>query len=336
MEIRQSPSAVIVGFGAALPKKCISNNELSKDLDTSDEWITRRTGIKQRYIADKTETTASLATEAAQKAMVDAGITASDVDLIVVATASGDLTFPATATIVQGHLGITQGAAFDISAACSGFIYALDVVDSCIKTGKYQCAIVIGAETFSRLVDWKDRSTCVLFGDGAGAVVVKGVETKPNNSSDGIRYCRIHSDGAFVEKLKTSGGVSTTQTSGVTMMNGAEVFRFAIEKFNESFIQLLKDNSLSIADIDLVVPHQANQRILQKFAEDTGVPLAKIVLTMDKHANTSAASIPLALHDVKSKLSAKKNVVLLSMGAGFTWGAALIGFPTFINEKIEN
>lgn len=343
-------SAAMVGFGAALPQKCVSNDDLPADLDTSDEWISRRTGIKQRYIADesKGETTASLATAAAREAMEDAGVSPEDVDLIIVATTTGDYTFPATATIVQRDLGIKQGVAFDISAACSGFVYGLDIVDSFMKCGKSKCAILIGSETFSKVVDWHDRSTCVLFGDGAGAVVIRAVDAasshapshasshapshaslhSPSPSSDfGVRYCRIHSDGTFVDQLKTSGGISTTRTVGMAEMDGREVFRFAVEKFSESLRQLLADNNLSIDDVDIIVPHQANSRIIDKLREDSGIAPEKMVVTVSKHANTSAASIPLALHEVREKLRGKRNVVLLSMGAGFTWGAALMGVP---------
>ncbi|MBR1734009.1 MAG: ketoacyl-ACP synthase III [Alphaproteobacteria bacterium] len=321
-------NSVLIGFGASLPKKRILNTELSPDLNTSDEWITRRTGIKQRYIASESETTSSLAVEAAKNALKHAKISADDIDLVVVATVTGDYTFPATATIVQRELGIKHGAAFDISAACSGFVYALDIVDSYIKTGKFKCALIIGAETFSRIVDWKDRSTCVLFGDGAGAVVVQAQET-----SLGVQYCKIRSAGEFIDSLKTSGGISTTQTSGVTMMEGREVFRFAIEKMNEALQQLLLDNNLSVEDIDLLVPHQANSRIIDKIIEESGITKEKVVVTLNKHANTSAASIPLALNEVKDELFKKKNVVLLSMGAGFTWGAALIKFSNNISGR---
>ena len=305
-------NSVMIGFGAALPKKCVLNSELPAELDTSDEWITRRTGIKQRYIASRSETTASLAVEAGKEAIHDAKISLNDIDLVIVATTTGDLTFPATATLVQRDLGIKQGAAFDVSAACSGFVYALDIVDSYIKCGRFKCALVIGAETFSRAVDWHDRSTCVFV--------------QAQNTDLGLQYCRIHSDGKFVDQLKTSGGISTTQSVGFAQMEGREVFRFAVEKFSESLQQLLEDNNLSIDDVDLIVPHQANSRILEKIAEDSGISKEKVVVTVNKHANTSAASIPLALHEVKHNLITKKNVVLLSMGAGFTWGSALIRF----------
>lgn len=320
-------NSVIIGFGAALPRKCIFNDELPSELNTSDEWITRRTGIKRRYVAES-ETTASLAAEAGMKALRDAKVSPDDVDLVIVATVTGDLTFPATATIVQRDLGITHGAAFDINAACSGFIYALDVANSYIKCGRFNCALVIGAETFSRVVDWNDRSTCVLFGDGAGATLIQAQDLE----DVGIRYCRIYSDGKFVDHLKTSGGVSTTRSAGIVEMDGREVFRFAVEKFEESLGQLMKDNNLSISDIDLVIPHQANVRIIDKMIEDLEIAREKVVITVCKHANTSAASIPLALHEIKQDLAGKKNVVLLSMGAGFTWGAALVSFPNSLRS----
>lgn len=315
-------NSVIVGFGAALPKKCVLNTELPPHLDTSDEWITRRTGIKQRYVAEA-ETTASLATSAGREALAHAKVSADDIDLVVVATATGDYTFPATATIVQRDLGITHGAAFDVSAACSGFIYALDIVDAYLKSGRCKCALVIGAETFSRVVDWHDRSTCVLFGDGAGAVVV---QAKEDNAEIGLRYIRTGSVGEHVDKLRTSGGVSTTQTAGYTQMDGRAVFRFAVEKMTEAFKQLLIDNNLSVEDINLLIPHQANARIIEKIIEETGIDSERVVVTLGKHANTSAASIPLALNEIKNEIFSKKNVVLLSIGAGFTWGAALIRF----------
>ncbi|MDR1375235.1 MAG: ketoacyl-ACP synthase III [Holosporaceae bacterium] len=315
-------SAIIVGIGAALPSKCVKNSELPRELNTSDEWIFQRTGIKQRYLATEMETTASLATEAAKNALLHAQISAQEVDLIIVATATGDYIFPATATLVQRDLKITQGAAFDVGAVCSGFIFALDVADSFIKSGKSQCALVIGAETFSRILDWSDRSTCVLFGDGAGAVVLKSWA----DQNYGIRSCKIYSDGKFADHLMTSGGVSTNREVGFVKMQGREVFRYAVEKFQESLEELLKDNSLKIEDIDLLVPHQANSRIINKLIEISGIDEKKVLITVEKHANTSAASIPLALNEVKDDIFLMKNVVLLSMGAGFTWGSALINF----------
>ncbi|MDR2068153.1 MAG: ketoacyl-ACP synthase III [Holosporaceae bacterium] len=312
----------IVGIGAALPSKCIKNSQLPRELNTSDEWIFQRTGIRQRYLAAETETTASLATVAAQNALLHAKISTNDIDLIIVATATGDYTFPATATLVQKSLQITHGAAFDVSAVCSGFIFALDVADSFIKSGKSQCALVIGAETFSRILDWSDRSTCVLFGDGAGAVVLKSQSDKHR----GIQSCKIYSDGRFSDYLITSGGISANRSIGFVKMHGREVFKYAVEKFHQSLKELLKDNELKIEDVDLLVPHQANSRIINKLIEISGIDEKKVLITVQKHANTSAASIPLALNEIRDDVFSKRNVVLLSMGAGFTWGSALIKF----------
>ena len=313
--------SVIVGFGGALPQRCIKNDELPSSLNTSDEWISQRTGIKQRYVIGEGESTATLATEAAKESLDHAKVSPSDVDLIVVGTTTGDYTFPATACIVQKNLGIANSCpAFDVSAACSGFIYSLDIADSFIRTGKSKCALVIGADSFSKILDWNDRSSCVLFGDGAGAVVLKAEE----NTDRGIQYCKIYADGSYAKYLVTSGGVSTTQNAGVVTMKGRDVFKFAVEKFRESFQELLKKNALNIEDIDLVVPHQANVRIINKLIDLLKIDPKKVVVTIDKHSNTSAATIPLALNEIKNELGSGKNVVLLSMGAGFTWGAALV------------
>ncbi|MCR4623627.1 MAG: ketoacyl-ACP synthase III [Alphaproteobacteria bacterium] len=313
--------SVVVGFGGALPQKCIKNDELPASLNTSDEWISQRTGIKQRYVIDEGETTSTLATKAAKDALDFAKVSPNDVDLIVVGTTTGDYTFPATACVVQKNLNITSECpAFDVSAACSGFIYALDVADSFIKTGRAKHALVIGADSFSKILDWNDRASCVLFGDGAGAVVLKAEE----NTDKGIQYCKIYSDGSYTDFLMTSGGVATTQASGVVTMKGREVFKFAVEKFCDSFRELLKQNNLTIDDIDLVVPHQANVRIINKLIDVLKIDSQKVVVTIDKHSNTSAATIPLALNEIKDTIGTNKNIVLLSMGAGFTWGAALI------------
>jgi len=309
-------NSVLIGFGSALPKKCIKNSELPAELNTSDEWISQRTGIGQRYVIT-TETTASLSTEAAQKAMDYAGVSSEDIDLIVVGTISGDYTFPSTATIVQKNLGISRGAAFDVSAACSGFIYALDVADSQLKLGKAKCALVIGADSFSKIVDWTDRSSCVLFGDGAGAVVLQAQD----GGDLGVKSCKIYSDGTYADCLITTGGVCTTQNAGVVKMSGREVFKFAVEKFCQSLEELLQLNSLTIDKVDMIIPHQANARIIRKLIENFDVKEEKVLINIDKYANTSAASIPIALDEVKG---AHGNIVLLSMGAGFTWGSALI------------
>lgn len=312
-------NSVLVGIGAALPKKCVLNSDLPAELNTSDEWIIQRTGIKQRYIAEQ-ETTSSLATEAARNAINHAKLSNDDIDLIIVATVTGDYTFPSTASIVQRELNIKHGVAFDISAACSGFVYAIDIADAYIKNGKSKCALVIGAETFSKILDWTDRSTCVLFGDGAGAVIFQAQDT----SDRGIQYCKTYTDGAYIDCLKTSGGVSTTQTSGFVQMDGREVFKFAIEKFFSSLKKLLVDNNMTVDDVDLLVPHQANTRIIEKLIEISGIKKEKVLITLGAHSNTSAASIPLALNEIRDKLFTKRNVILLSMGAGFTWGSAFI------------
>lgn len=313
--------SVVVGFGGALPQKCIKNDELPASLNTSDEWISQRTGIKQRYVISEGETTSTLATKAAKDALDFAKVSPNDIDLIVVGTTTGDYTFPATACVVQKNLNITNGCpAFDVSAACSGFIYALDVADSFIKTGRAKHALVIGADSFSKILDWSDRASCVLFGDGAGAVVLKAEE----GTNKGIQYCKIYSDGSCTDFLITSGGVATTQNAGVVTMKGREVFKFAVEKFCDSFYELLEQNKLTIDDIDLIVPHQANVRIINKLIDVLKIDSKKVVVTIDKHSNTSAATIPLALNEIKDTISTNKNIVLLSMGAGFTWGAALI------------
>lgn len=313
--------SVVVGFGGALPQKCIKNDELPASLNTSDDWISQRTGIKQRYVISEGETTSTLATKAAKDALDFAKVSPNDIDLIVVGTTTGDYTFPATACVVQKNLNITNGCpAFDVSAACSGFIYALDVADSFIKTGRAKHALVIGADSFSKILDWSDRASCVLFGDGAGAVVLKAEES----ANKGIQYCKIYSDGSYTDFLITSGGVATTQNAGMVTMKGREVFKFAVEKFCDSFYELLEQNKLTIDDIDLVVPHQANVRIINKLIDVLKIDSKKVVVTIDKHSNTSAATIPLALNEIKDTIGTGKNIVLLSMGAGFTWGAALI------------
>ncbi|MDR2794751.1 MAG: ketoacyl-ACP synthase III [Holosporaceae bacterium] len=319
-------NSVVIGLGAALPKKIVTNNDLPESLNTSDEWIVQRTGIKQRYLAGDGETTASLALEASRNALAMAGVSPNEVDLIIVATVSGDYSFPATATIVQRELNATNAVAFDVSAACSGFIFALDIADSRLKLNKNKCALVIGAETFSRLLDWTDRSTSVLFGDGAGALLLRA-----ENSNLGVQSCIIHSDGTGIEHLKTSGGISSTKTIGCVQMNGQEVFRAAIEKFNCALNELLLQHNMSINDIDLIVPHQANSRIIEKLITLSGIKQEKVLITVNKHANTSAASIPLAMSVLGYEIFKKNNVVLLSMGAGFTWGAALIKF----NSNLE-
>lgn len=320
----------LLGTGSALPAKVVSNAELAMRVDTSDEWIVARTGIRQRYIADETETTATLAIAAARAALADAGVDASSIGLIVVATATPDNTFPATATKVQHALGCNGGIAFDVAAVCSGFIYALATADSLLRTGMAKRALVIGAETFSRILDWEDRTTCVLFGDGAGAVVLEAPDATAAARMDcagpGIIATRLHADGACHDLLYVDGGPSTTQTVGHLRMRGPEVFRHAVVNLAEVLREVIADAGISVAEIDWVVPHQANARILDATARKLGIAREKVIVTVHDHANTSAASVPLAL-DVARKdgrIKAGDLVMLEAMGGGFTWGASLI------------
>lgn len=311
-------NSVIVGCGLSLPEKVVTNVELSKIMDTSDEWIRQRTGIVERHVAVDNETTSVFATKAAQNAIKNAGISPDDVDLIIVGTVTPDYTFPSVATLVQRNLGVKNGAAFDLSAACSGFVYALDIADSYIKLGKAKCAIIIGAETFSKVVDWSDRSTSILFGDGAGAVVLQAKE-----SDRGVVGSRIFSDGQYAESLITTGGVSVNQIAGVVKMDGREVFRHAVEKMKSAIDVLLNDLNLTYKDVGMLIPHQANLRIINMLKEQLKMSDDQVIVTVDKHANTSAATIPLALASSYEHLVGK-NVLLVSMGAGFTWGASFV------------
>ncbi len=315
----------IVGCGSYLPSRVLTNAELATMVDTSDEWIVERTGIRQRHIAAEGETTSDLAFAAAERALKNAEIKASDVDLLIVATATPDNTFPATATRVQQRLGMTGGFAFDVQAVCSGFIYALSVADNFIKSGQVRTAVVVGAETFSRILDWNDRGTCVLFGDGAGAVVLRASWEKGENTDRGILSTHLHSDGRHYELLKVDGGPSSTQTVGHLRMEGREVFRHAVVNLAEVVAEALKANDLTAADIDWVVPHQANRRILEGTARKLGFPMERMVVTVDRHANTSAASIPLAFAEAFGDGRIKRGdmVLLEAMGGGFTWGSAL-------------
>lgn len=316
--------AVFKGSGSALPRRVVTNDDLAEQLDTSDEWIRERTGIAQRYIAGEGETTATLATAAARAALDNAGIDPARVDLIVVATATPDRTFPATATLVQQALGCNGCAAFDVAAVCTGFIYALGTVEAMIRTGMAQCALVIGAETFSRIVDWEDRATCVLFGDGAGAMVVVAEDVAEDGP--GVLATRLHADGAHGDLLYVDGGPSTTGTVGKVRMQGREVFRHAVTNLAEVLAEVLTATGKTSADLDWVVPHQANRRILDATAKKLGLPLAKIVVTVDRHANTSAASVPLAFDEAWRDGRMKRGdlVMLEAMGGGFTWGASLL------------
>ncbi|MEM6477046.1 MAG: beta-ketoacyl-ACP synthase III [Pseudomonadota bacterium] len=318
----------LLGTGSALPERVVTNDELAKKIDTSDEWIIERTGIRQRHIAGEKETTASLAIAAARAALEDAGLTPSDIDLIVVATATPDNTFPATATKVQHALGCNGGIAFDVAAVCSGFLYGIATVDSLLKTGMARRALVIGAETFSRILDWEDRTTCVLFGDGAGAIVLEAPAAGDSgeNGAAGIIATRLHADGAQHDLLYVDGGPSTTKTVGHLRMKGREVFRHAVVNLSSVLHEVLEDAELSAADIDWIVPHQANARILDATARKLGIPAEKVVVTVDKHANTSAASVPLAFDVARrdGRIKAGDLVMLEAMGGGFTWGASLL------------
>jgi len=315
--------SVILGVGSALPRREVTNDELASTVDTTDEWIVERTGIRSRFVAGEGETTASLATDAARRALEHAGITAADIDLIVLATATPDQTFPSSATKVQAALGIDDCVAFDVHAVCTGFLYALSVADSMLRSGNSKTALVIGAETFSRILDWDDRATCVLFGDGAGALVLSAQETE-----GGILATRLHADGRHNDLLFVDGGPSTTGTVGKLRMKGREVFRHAVINLAQVLTEVLADAGLSAADVDWVVPHQANARILEATAKKLGLPSEKIVVTVDRHANTSAASVPLALDTAVKDGRIKRGdiVVLEAMGGGFTWGAAALRY----------
>lgn len=316
--------SVLIGTGSALPKRLVSNRELAETVDTSDEWIVERSGIRQRYIAGPGETTATLATAAARAALAAAGLDGSQIGLIVLATATPDQTFPATATIVQDAIGANGGIAFDVAAVCSGFLYGIGVADSMLKNGMAKTALVIGAETFSRILDWEDRTTCVLFGDGAGAVILEAREV--TDDGPGVLATHLHADGAHNQLLYVDGGPSTTQTVGHVRMKGREVFRHAVVNLAEVLGNVLDDQGLTANDIDWVVPHQANQRILDATARKLGLPPEKVVVTVDRHANTSAASVPLALDTAvrDGRIKSGDLVMLEAMGGGFTWGASLI------------
>jgi 3-oxoacyl-[acyl-carrier-protein] synthase-3 len=318
--------AIVMGCGDYLPAKIVTNDELAKRVDTSDEWIARRTGIKRRHIAAPGETTSALAVAAARAALADAKLSAEDIDLIVVATTTPDNTFPATAAKVQAELGLTRGFAFDVQAVCSGFVYALAVADNFIRLGQAQKALVIGAETFSRLLDWGDRGTCVLFGDGAGAVILGAAEGKGDKSDRGVLSTHLHSDGRHYNLLYADGGPGSTGTTGTVKMEGPEVFRHAVVCLAEVVDEALAANKLAPEEIDWLVPHQANSRIIEAMAKKLNLPPEKIVLTIEDHANTSAASIPLALAAAaKDGRIERGDLVLLdAMGGGFTWGAAVI------------
>ncbi|WP_337846499.1 beta-ketoacyl-ACP synthase III [Sphingomonas sp.] len=319
--------AVITGTGSALPRRRVPNAELAEQVDTSDEWIVERTGIRFRHIAAPDETTSTLATDAARAAIAAAGIDAQSIDLIVLATATPDQTFPASATRVQAALGIADCVAFDVAAVCSGFLYAVQVADSMIRAGSAGCALVIGAETFSRILDWEDRTTCVLFGDGAGAIVMQAQDSAVDGGR-GVLATRLHADGRHNQLLYVDGGPSTTGTVGKLRMKGKEVFRHAVVNLASVMTESLAAAGLGPEDVDWVVPHQANARILDATARKLDLPPEKVVVTVDQHANTSAASVPLALDTAvrDGRIKTGDLLVLEAMGGGFTWGAAVIRF----------
>jgi 3-oxoacyl-[acyl-carrier-protein] synthase-3 len=318
--------SVVLGCGAYLPSRVVTNAELAKTVDTSDEWIVQRTGIRERRVAAAGEFTSDLALHAARAALANAGVEAQSIDLIILATSTPDRTFPASAVTVQAGLGINQGAAFDLQAVCSGFVYGLATADSLLKAGMFKRALVIGSETFSRLVDWTDRTTCVLFGDGAGAVVME-LQPQPGTREDrGILTAHLRSDGRHMSKLYADGGVSTTGTAGVVRMEGRAVFKHAVAMITDVIDAAFKATGFSAADIDWFVPHQANKRIIDDSAHKLGIDPKKVVITVDMHGNTSAASIPLALCAAVGDGRIKRGdlILLEAMGGGFTWGSVLL------------
>ena len=318
--------SVLTGTGSALPARRVSNAELAEQVDTSDEWIVERTGIRFRHIAGEGETTATLGADAARAAIEAAGIAPSAIDLIVLATATPDQTFPASATKVQAMLGIADCVAFDVAAVCSGFLYAIQVADAMIRAGAHQRALVIGAETFSRILDWEDRATCVLFGDGAGAIVLEAQDDGGVEGPRGILATSLHADGRHNELLYVDGGPSTTGTVGKLRMKGKEVFRHAVTNLAAVMQEVVAKAGIPVDSVDWVVPHQANARILDATARKLGLPAERVVMTVDRHANTSAASVPLALDTAirDGRIKPGHIVVLEAMGGGFTWGAAVL------------
>lgn len=318
--------SIVCGIGSALPKKVVKNADLAGIIETSDEWIVQRTGIKQRYIADDTETTASLGADAARAALANAGLTIADIDLIIVATATPDNTFPATSVNIQNRLGMTHGFAFDVHAVCTGFVYAMTTADVYIRSGMVHRVLVIGAETFSRILDWSDRTTCVLFGDGAGAVILEAGEGRGLTSDRGVLTAKLRSDGSHKEKLYVDGGPSTTQTTGHLRMEGREVFKHAVGMITDVIEDSFRDAGIEADAIDWFVPHQANKRIIDASAKKLNISQDKVVITVQDHGNTSAASVPLALATAVNDGRIKRGdlILLEAMGGGFTWGAMLL------------
>lgn len=320
--------AVVKGVGAALPKRCVTNKQLESEVDTTDEWIVQRTGIKQRYIADAEETTVSLGIAAARAALDKAALAPGDIDLIICATSTPDYTFPSSATMIQAGLGITGGVAFDLQAVCAGFVFAVATAEKFLASGSHKRALVIGSETFSRILDWKDRTTCVLFGDGAGAMVLEAQEEGPQEQGGprGVLSSCLRSDGRHRAKLYVDGGPSSTGTVGLLRMEGKEVFRFAVGQVTDVMADALKEAGLVAADLDWFVPHQANRRIIDASAQKFGISTEKVVTTVQLHGNTSAASIPLALSVAceDGRIQPGDLVMIEAIGGGFTWGAAII------------
>lgn len=325
-------ASVIAGTGSYLPPRVVSNDELASELatrgiETSDQWIVERTGIRQRHLAERGVTTSMLATEAARSALVDANLTPADVDLIIVATSTPDYIFPSTACLVQDRLGARGGAAFDVQAVCSGFVYALTTADSFIRAGRARCALVIGAEVFSRILDWSDRSTCVLFGDGAGAVVLKADES-PGHEQRGILAANLHADGSQSRILCAAGSVAYGDVSGdpFLRMDGQAVFKLAVTVLSQSAHEACEQAGIDVSSIDRVIPHQANVRIINALARRLGLPAERVVITVDRHANTSAASVPLALDTAlrEGRVQPGQTILLQGVGGGFTWGSVLL------------
>jgi 3-oxoacyl-[acyl-carrier-protein] synthase III len=318
--------SVVRGVGNALPEKTLTNDDLARIVETSDDWIVQRTGIKRRHIAGEGETTSTLGTKAARAALAQAGLAPEDIDLIIVATSTPDHTFPSTATQIQAALGITHGAAFDLQAVCAGFVFAVTTADKFLRSGSHRRALVIGAETFSRILDWGDRSTCVLFGDGAGAIVLEAVPGRGDNHDRGVLTTQIRSDGRHRAKLYVDGGPSSTQTVGHLRMEGKEVFRFAVGQVTGVVKDAFEATGLTAEDLDWFVPHQANRRIIDMSAQKLGIAPEKVVVTVQDHGNTSAASVPLALSVAvgDGRIKPGQLVMLEAVGGGFTWGAALL------------
>jgi 3-oxoacyl-[acyl-carrier-protein] synthase-3 len=318
--------SIIRGCGAFLPERVVTNHELARRVDTSHEWIVQRTGIEQRHIAGEHETTSVLGIKAAEAALANAGLTAKDIDLVVCATSTPDYTFPSTATLIQTGLGMTHGAAFDLQAVCTGFVYGVATADNFLRSGSHRRALVIGAETFSRILDWNDRTTCVLFGDGAGAIVLEAGSGAGTSEDRGVLTTQLRSDGRYRDKLYVDGGPGSTRTTGVLKMEGREVFRFAVGMVADVVEAAFAATGTTVEDLDWFVPHQANKRIITASAEKLGIPLEKVVITVDRHGNTSAASIPLALATAQADGRIKQGdlVMIEAIGGGFTWGSALL------------